>query len=430
MRKFFFALEAEDVETPPVDASDVIESTSEVEEAHDEVETKAEEVEDLGENVEKGVDATDTLTTLGDTMTEKVADGDGLSEDAAKIAEIVIESIRNDLNMPKKIGKIPSMESFKSPRTRLEATKIALEAVDLSLKSIWENILRILKAISAKLKAYLAGLMKNYDGMLKHLENLKGMANASKGEMEKEALEKESLANFFSVEGKADVTTAVKTLNSVSSFGAILKKIMTFISGKVDLQKISTMDKAAAEKAVKDHFDEFIRLLEFKVATKNVKDGESAFKSGPFPGNKWLRYELKDGNFSIDFIDGKEGAKTIKALNKNEILSLLDEASTVAKGGKEMKENADLVDKTIKAVMTASEKVSAEIAKTSEKGKGEAIREASKVASNYTKIVSKFGNKLPSMHFASVKYSADYVAASIANFKKEEKKEKGDEGKQ
>lgn len=432
MRKFFVALEAEEVEAPPPETTpeEVLDSATEVEEAHDEVTSSTTEVEEMQGAVDEGVEATDTLTDLGDTMAAKVADGEGLSEDAAKIAEITIESIRVRLGMPKTMGKMPSMESFRSPKSRQEATRIALEAGVLdTLKNIGTQIVEFIKRMIEKFKVYFAGLIKNYGALENHLKKLKGMAEKVEGSPNKAEIEKGSLATFFSKEGKSNLETAMYAISTSEKFSKIFQEVGKYVAGKSDAAAMADMDEAKAKTEAAAHSAGLVDVI--KSAGLDAKTEGDTTKFGPLPGNQWLTVKAdKDGGNTVSFEAGKEPAKTIAALSKDEILKLINSALTLVEGGKAIKDHEKLVSGSLNDMIKASGKITSKMAKEvkGDEAKSASIKAAFKVIQGYTKALSSISSKLPGMHFATVKHSAEYAWASISNHKKaDDKGEKKDD---
>ncbi len=415
-------------ETPAVvddtTGQELLDSTTEVEEAHTEVTEAVGEVTELTEAVDQGAVATDELAAVGEVLAEKASDGEGMSEDAAAIATVAIESIRERIGMKRKSG-VPSLETFKTPRARAEATRIALEAgVMDTLKAIWQKIVEICKAIWNKIKEYFAKLFKNYDGLKAHLERLKAKAEALTTETEGKTLEKPGLAKFFTRGGKADFSTAMATLKTAGELDEVVKKTTGFVNSRADLSKLKEgTEDSVGGATLKD-------LKELETAVKDavgkvgkVKDG----MYGPLPGFMFLKCEAKNDAIEVSFEEGKDPAKELANLSKKEIVELLDAAIGQVDQGKKIRDEAANAEAAIKALTKASEAMVSSIAKTEkDEKKAASIRAGAKVASAYIKVVAMVNTKIPQAHFGAIRYSGDYAAAAISSFKKEEKKSKDD----
>lgn len=409
MRKFFVALEAEEI--PPVEAKpeEVLENTVNVEEAHDDVVAETEEVSEMEGAVQEGTEASDTLVDLSGAMQEKVADGEGLSEDAAKVAEITIESIRVRLGMPKSIGRMPSMESFKSPRSRVEATKIALEATEGTFAKLWERIKAICSSIGESIKKFIANLLNNYGMLKKHLVVLQTKAKALKGAPEKADLDKGSLAKFFSQGGKADAGTAEACLGTIAKFSGMADKVLEHVKS-IDLSAIVSNPASASEKVKDAHTQMTSAAL-----SSGIKSGDT------LPGDQIFTVGIKEGSFTFELTPGKESAKTIKTLSQGDMDKLLALAITQAEKGPDVKKVSEAADTSLKAIVKAADTIIKSIGKLNEKKDDKegpkTVKEASALANSLVGVISKVSSKLPALHFATVKAVADYVSASMSVYK-------------
>jgi len=259
--------------------------------------------------------------------------------------------------------------------------------------------------------ALVGKLTKSYATLEKHLVAIKSKAEAATGEPAEAELNKGGLAKFFSIGGKADFDTAKKSLEIAGKFEPACKKVMNIIASKANFAEIAEMSPEKADE-------------ELQACFKMIAEGFSS--SGivaELPGNTMLVVKTEGGKFDIEFEAGKESAKMIKALTKDEIVSLLDMAIAEAKAGPELKSSAEDADKTLKAIITAAEKIMAVLSKGADPEKGKSVKQASTMAGAATKIVSKLSGKLPVLHFQTVKMAGDYASAALLNFKKEEKKE-------
>ncbi len=111
------------------------------------------EVEELVEAVEEAVDGVEEIEEIAEVAEGSVEAGDGLTEEAAEIAEVAVESICNRLGYKPAKRIIPAMESFGATSSRLDATKYALEGFKDTVAKIWEGIKAFFARIGDALKA-------------------------------------------------------------------------------------------------------------------------------------------------------------------------------------------------------------------------------------------------------------------------------------
>lgn len=121
--------------------------------AQAEVTESESEIEELVEAVEEAVDAIEEIEQIAEVAEGSVEAGDGMTEEAAEIAEVAVESICNRLGYKPAKRIIPAMESFGATSSRLDATKYALEGFKETVAKIWEGIKAFFVMIGDSLKA-------------------------------------------------------------------------------------------------------------------------------------------------------------------------------------------------------------------------------------------------------------------------------------
>lgn len=423
--KFFYSLENDDVPSD-VSTDDYVETKAEVDDASEEVASDTTEVEEMTTSVDDGVEASDTLVDLGSEVSKKVDDGEGLSESAARIAEITIESIRVRLGMPPSIGRMPSMESFKSPRSRVEATKIALEAgiVD-TLKNIWKKIKEISTKIWEKIKMFLSNLSKNYDSLDKHINTLKSRASGLDSKLTGKEIENKSLAKAFSINGKANPDTIDKTFKNI---GALFLAFKEMTSGVQPI--MSTIDNGVSKQDSIKILDKISKGISSHLPNGKISDeaGETVHKFPDMPGGKTLVMNVgkSEPSFSIRFEDSADVAKVIKSADANEINSIIEHTQVLTMFGKEIRKKFELSEKLFKIASNTADKMIDVISKAAdadtEKDKLENLKVASKVVSTFIKATSFFTSMVPGMHYSTCRNAAEYISVSISVLKKSEDK--------
>lgn len=170
-----FAMEEEIVGS--VDES-VLETTAEVSEGSMEVSDAANETEQLITAVEEAVEDASTVERIQEVAEASVEEGEGLSEQAAEITEVAIESIHARLGISKRV--MPSMESFGSSNSRVAATRIAVEGFKETVVRIWKAIVDGVKSIIQKIKDFFMKFFDNSAKVKKLAESLKTKVNEIK----------------------------------------------------------------------------------------------------------------------------------------------------------------------------------------------------------------------------------------------------------
>lgn len=153
-----FAMEEAEITDVVANDSEIAEGMSEIDSEALERNEDAAEIEDLEMAIEDAMEDADTLEDIGEVMEESVESGEGLSPEAAEMAEIAVEAICNRLGIRnKKI--LPAMESFGSSSSRLAATRIALEATEETKKGIWNSIIEAFRRLGAMISEFFQKLM-------------------------------------------------------------------------------------------------------------------------------------------------------------------------------------------------------------------------------------------------------------------------------
>ena len=195
----------------------------EYEDNTEEVEEVSDDIEVLSDNIEEANDGIEVIEDIGAVMDDSIKTEEGLSEPAAKIAEIAIEDISRRLGIKSKT-QIPAMESFRSKNSRLTATKVALEGV------VWDKIKTITSTVGkaivdffkmvydfvAKIIDAIRDRSKHIDDLLKFIEK---NADRFRNVDIKETIKNSSIANFFArnyEKATADGSTVEKVISKIT----------------------------------------------------------------------------------------------------------------------------------------------------------------------------------------------------------------------
>lgn len=420
--KLLFALESDEV-GGAMDSEAVAEVKAEVQEAHEEHTESVSEIEELQTQVAEGEAAAETLEDMGEVIEAKVADGEGLSPDAAAVTEVAIESIRNRLGMPKSYARIPALESFKSKHSRVEASKIALESIGDTIKKIWAKIVEVAKMIWEKIKSFFGNLFGSYKSLEKRLDSLKSKASslAADAKPKEDKIDNKSLAKFFTKSSKtADAPAVIAAVTDLVGSGIAVINALA-------VEKLESFDSKAALQAGLVETAKKVKGELTKAFGASVdKEKDSSF--GPFPGCKALVMTTADeGTFSVTFKDYEDPATDIAALaSKSAVEELIGKLQVEVKKGEANKKAVTAAEKSLKATIDFAVKMS-KIASNAMDSKAEGYETkkelysaTAKAANANIKTISSVMTKVPSMHFSVVKHGADLVDASISNLKKKD----------
>jgi hypothetical protein len=408
-------LAIEDLDNEVVPEVLVPETQAQAEVAQAEVNEQVAEVEELSAAVEEAIDDAEALADVGEIMEEKVEDGEGLSPDAAAMAEVAVESIRARLGIRSAQRVVPAMESFGQSATRLQSTRIALEGITDVARRVWTAVKAAVLKVWEMIKSFFLGLVKNRKALLAHLEGLSKRVDDLQGTA-KEAKLKTGAAKSFSVDGKADAGTASTVLESS-------EKLLTATVQAANAIR-STVGALASDDG--NGVDDAVKSLGGKVEAAfahagKVKDGQY----GHLVGGRSFVIQMSAENHSISLsveTNQKELAKEAAALQKSEMSNLLKQAIALVKNlqtfdkvEKELqdvqKAMAGLIDKVLTggaAVVKKNEK--------EDKSGSEALNNMAAAVRSLNNAVAKFGTAVPGLAFNAAKAAGDYVTASINNY--------------
>jgi len=269
-RGLVFALENDDemygvgVEVP--------EDTAESEAEMAEINEDARDIEDGIEVTDSSMDDKETLDDMADVMEESVENGEGIDEDTAEVIEIAAEAIYKRLGL-RHSKTMPSLESFGSKSTRLQATRVALEDMKEKSAGIGASIMKFIRGIMENLGKLWDKITTFFTkmGMDKRLKALEASIKSVKDGSTKsfETLENKSAAKAFSLKGGdatvADVKKAVdnaitllaNTEKVLGKLDAVADRSLKGLSAK-DIETWANIDKDSFSKEVDEAIGGFV----------------------------------------------------------------------------------------------------------------------------------------------------------------------------
>lgn len=235
------------------------------------------EAEEIQEAIEDAEEGAEQLEAISDVMEEAGEKEGGVSEDAAKIAEIAVESIYARLGV-KKRAVMPAMESFATKTTRLNATKVAVEEFREQAKIIWGKIVAAIKMVWDKISDFFAKLFDANVKLKTRAESMRASALKLTGEAKEKEIEVS--ASVVAVSG----SSAVKAPDVMKIANAIQEAMSSF--------KLEDMVKG--DKSISDAFEKAVQS-EFTVSTAHgvVAGAKTYVSSAMFP-NKAIAITISD----------------------------------------------------------------------------------------------------------------------------------------
>lgn len=419
--KLVLEMEASEQITGNEDEVQAAQTATEVESASAELAEVGGEAEEYSEGIDASVDAAGELDEVHDTLAASVENGEGVSEETAKMAEIAVEAICAKVGISAREARLmPAMESFGSANSRLTATKLAMEGIKETAIRIWEAIKKAAIHVWNVIKSFVAGLFKSRTMLEKHLKNLKERTAKASGTPKSKTIS--SGAKAFTIDGKANQENVLTVLLESSQL-PIIANLFT--------DKASQIAKGAVEG--KDAKAAFIDWME-KSKSKRRAAGDNKTAAGYFVNGRSIVTTTfaeadKLPQIAIETLE-KNFAKDIDAPTKDQINNVIDKALETLKALTEFDKISKNLEKITKEITSHADKMiklqaSVQDAKATEKGtiKSDADKSADTVRA-VNGMISKVGVAFPSMMFAAVKAAADYANSGLNNLEAEKKDSK------
>jgi hypothetical protein len=139
-----------------------------------------EEVEVINGAIETEAEAEthlDTLNQYQDVVEDLVEKEKGLSEPAAEMLEIGVESVSRILGVSGKLSKV-SFEDFKGVNQKIVSTGVAFEDIKSLVLDVWTKFRNFLKSLYNKVKEFVISLFRNYEVLAEDAKYLLKTAKA------------------------------------------------------------------------------------------------------------------------------------------------------------------------------------------------------------------------------------------------------------
>ncbi len=408
MRGLFAVMEDELAATLPAPADEQVERVQELEEqvAQAEVAEGQAEVAEMADTVEEAVTAIEELADVAgvmeDSIEEEGKEGEGLSEDAAEIAEVAVEAICARLGYKPAKKPIPSLEAFGSTSSRLDATKYALEGVADTIKKIWEAIKGFFSRIWEAIKGLWKRLIDASTRVKARAETLEGKLEAAKKDgMIADADKKYDAVKFCKAFN-------VKTADTVAEGAVVVLGTHTAVTK--EQAKINDSLAALFEKAEKAETSENIKKILDDVANNQL------FRKSAFAFNTTVnaeadtekgafKFNLVSTDVKIDKAEGKvvslDDIGTIIAAAKGFQVELEKAAANLSKAETVVKKGIAAAEK-----MSKDDKVDASVAK---------LRAAGFKAGQAALFT--INDNLPTLGLKAASVALDFAAVNLAGYK-------------
>ena len=418
------------VETPASE-EDLVEATAEVEAGAADVQDESVEIQDLDGAMNDASEGVDELEQIQDVMEESVESGEGVSETAAEIAEIAVESIRRRLGIKRNKTAFPAMESFVGRNSRLASTKIAVEAINIDINGIWKSIQKAFHDLMERLVAFLKTLFSQTASSIKAAEALKAkVAGLDDSSVSEKELESRDIATAFYSGVRTDGETLAAILeNHLKLTKAAVESGRDIVAGAKDLGegiKSLSLDETKLKSIVDSMTDGFDSITNKDLQKKFFSYTKSYV--GPLVGGNGFAVETmidEHVGFKFAFIpleSKQHDTNKVPTLSLADITKTCDTVIELAKATDDFKKNEGVlkdVGKNIDVIIGSVIKV-AELVNEGEGDKAketkDTIAHAKKMVDGLKSAISTVSAKIPASNVQACKAALRYASLSAKQY--------------
>lgn len=375
-------------------AMNAAETAVDVADGNTEINKDVAEIDNIEVAIEDALEAEDKIGNILDAAEDTMKEG-GMSDKEAKLVEISVESIMNNLGMGHRSDKtgmyrtpVASLESFKGAG-KGAATLYTIESLKEKAKTVGTTIVAALKAAFQTVVSFLVRLTKNRALLEKHLTNLqKFVASIKTDEKKKDRIAGGAAA--ISIDGGASPATAKEILTNADKLITASIRISEAIGEKVGTGHAGSTITSAVEGV------------------------------GPLTHGRKLETK-KDGDYvTVSFTEAGKGAETAVAPTKADMNALLTQALAVVRRLREYEKTQSklksAMDKIIDALKEGYDRVRSKVGGDDKSKDGHELLAAVRANARQARtMMTKAGSSFPSAVFGAVKAVADYVAAGARN---------------
>lgn len=420
-------------EAAPAAAPAAAEAAPEIGDNADSVETDLlevndgiEELADFELDMDNAVETADKLEVVQESLRDIAANG-GLDRHGAKILNLYLEHLYDDVNMPAAARNTVACEAFGGTKSRTEATTLALEEIEKKVETLWDSIITFVE----KGLQFFADLWKKFTDAATKLkaraEELGKAAAAVKGEAQAKTINNPKLAGYLHKGGKVEgIPAAAKEV--AEAVEAVSGGMMdaSFASAEGLLKALQSGDLSKLSEAVKADLVKGQTTDAAAVGLKNPGEGMTLIRGDELLGNRAL-VQIKAG----------EGATAEQVAKSGVKLGQFNSAAKAPEGGElpvlstgDATTVAELVAKLADGVLAfnAKEGKATELKKgiieEAKKQAAKAEGEAGGVPANDARLLAKGAAAMIDQPAASMagyslntgKYLLDYVELSLKQY--------------
>jgi len=406
------AAEATDfVEAPENDLADAAEAEGEIDTVHDGIE----EASETGE----------TLEGINGHLEDSLENG-GIQEPEARALEVAVEHMCARIGFTKRKKTFPAMEGFASKGSdRIRATKHAMEEIGSKISAIWAAIIAALEKAWEYTKTFFKSLFDATVGLKKRAENLEAQAKKTTSDhgIEGKKIPAGKFAGILTVDGKFVSDGALVTAYSKHSKDSFVTADRTEVVAKF-APKIEALAKK--ETITKDETKALVgSLVESGFPGMNTDEPAKSYYELTFTGAKFMLVADANCNFTVSIASGEapKVPEEVEALTSQDAGKL---AGLVAA-------HLGIYSKTANKIGEAINKISALASKLKHGSMG-ADRETARSAGIFLRAVNQAVCQssvlLKGYDVKIAKAALDFVGASLAGLKQDEKPAKPEAPKQ
>jgi hypothetical protein len=412
-------------------AADAMQADQAVQDSHDEIEEVQAAIEDAEEGAED-------LEAIGDVAADTIDEGgEGMSEDAARVTEVAVESICRRLGV-RGSSIVPATESFGSRSSRITATRITVEGIVETVKKIWAAIVAGFKKIWAKLVDFYKFLTDSNVRMEKRAIALREKCAQGTSVIETEEFENAAIATAFNEDGTFKVSRLMGAIANIKEELGSAKSAAETVA--------AVMQRVANAKSSKEAFDAMDSISKPQGAT-DTKLAETIGLDSEEASTLRASKEMLSGSYIVVYVEKIEGTdeeeesgvvitKSVTAekedlevkekcdtAKKDEAIKICNEVISLCKAVKASEGVSKVFDKADKAIEAAMKNAMSLAGKENKDDKEVAEKEKKTIAAikklmvslgETVRVYASFPQKEASK---GGNLALNYVAASISNWK-------------
>ena len=176
--------------------------------ACDDLDVTADEIGNITGTIDNATNWVDDLMRVGDSLDKSAIAGVGIDEVSLEPTMIAVEAICYKLGL-ESMMVFPSLESFKSPSTRIISTHVVVEKISDTVKKAKDTIVRLFKALIEKMKELGKKFMEIMMNVIpRHLKSLEKRIEALPDSKEALEIHDKGLIRAFGKKGQTKVSVA------------------------------------------------------------------------------------------------------------------------------------------------------------------------------------------------------------------------------